>query len=91
MAARRERRAGRGDRSRPPRERAERGVASALLAPAEGSAEVAAPSAPAVSPALSSANDGLGHVLQRCNGYVVCNRCNAYARERLGSFKALSS
>ncbi|CAK0830954.1 unnamed protein product [Prorocentrum cordatum] len=91
MAARRERRADRGDRSRSPRERAERGAASAVLAPAEGSAEAAAPSAPAVSPALSSAHDGLGHVMQRCHGYVVCNRCNAHARERLGSFKALSS
>ncbi|CAK0870009.1 unnamed protein product, partial [Prorocentrum cordatum] len=43
------------------------------------------PSAPA------AARDELGHALQRRHGYVVRNLCNAYARERLGSFKALSS
>ncbi|CAK0824769.1 unnamed protein product [Prorocentrum cordatum] len=99
MAASRERRANRsragavggsGDRSRSPRERAVRSVASAPLVPAEVSAERAGPSAPAEPPALSAEHDELGHVLQRCHGYVVCNRCNAYARERLGSFKALS-
>ncbi|CAK0853858.1 unnamed protein product, partial [Prorocentrum cordatum] len=97
MAAWRERRAsfsragavgGSGDRSRSPPVRAERGEASALLAPADESAEGAAPAMP---PAPTAARDELGHVLQRRHGYVVCNRCNAYARERLGSFKALSS
>ncbi|CAK0812915.1 unnamed protein product, partial [Prorocentrum cordatum] len=37
------------------------------------------------------ARDALGHIAQRAFGYVLCAKCHAYARERLGSIKAAAA